>query len=140
MAAESAYTSPLARELAPDLLERFCRYVRIDTQSHRDGAGSPSTPGQLDLARLLVSELDQAGLDDVELDDNGYVTATLPRNVDRSTPVIGLLAHLDTTPEAPGSGVEPIVHREYDGGVIDLPRGARLDPQAMPELIAGARP
>ena len=87
MTSENTYTSPLARELAPDVLDRFCRYVRIDTQSHRDGGGSPSTPGQLDLARLLVSELEAAGLEDVELDDNGYVTATLPRNVDRSTPM-----------------------------------------------------
>jgi tripeptide aminopeptidase len=132
---EDTYTSPLARELAEDVLDRFCRYVKVDTQSRRDGSGSPSTPGQLELGRLLVSELEEAGLDEVVLDDNGYVTATLPRNVDHATPVIGLLAHVDTTPDAPGRGVEPIVHRGYDGGVIELPRdGTRLDPQSMPEL------
>ena len=135
MQSEDVYTSPLARELAEDVLERFCRYVKIDTQSHRDRPGSPSTPGQLELGRLLVSELEEAGLAEVVLDEHGYVTATLPRNVEHHTPVIGLLAHLDTTPEAPGSGVEPIVHRAYDGGVIELPRGGtRLDPRAMPEL------
>jgi tripeptide aminopeptidase len=137
MASDNTYTSPLARELAEGLLERFCRYVRIDTQSRRDSPGSPSTPGQLELSRVLVSELEQAGLEDVELDDNGYVTATLPRNVEHATPVVGLLAHVDTTPDAPGAGVEPIVHRGYDGGVIQLPReGTRLDPSAIPELAS----
>lgn len=130
-----AFTSPLARELAEDLVERFCRYVRIDTQSRRDRSTSPSTPGQLELGRLLVSELQEAGLTDAGLDGNGYVTATLARTVDAPGPVIGLLAHLDTTPDAPGNGVQPIVHRGYDGGVIELPRGGtRLDPQRMPEL------
>ncbi len=130
-----AFTSPLARELAGDVLERFCRYVRIDTQSHRDRVRSPSTPGQLDLGRLLVEELRAAGLEDASLDDNGYVIATLPRNVEQHTPVIGLLAHMDTTPDAPGAGVEPIVHRAYDGGALTLPRGdTQLDPETMPEL------
>jgi tripeptide aminopeptidase len=129
------FTSPLARELASGLLERFCRYVRIDTQARRDRSGSPSTPGQLVLGRLLVEELREAGLEDAGLDENGYVTATLPRNVDGPAPVIGVLAHLDTTPDAPGSGVHPIVHHGYGGGVIELPKGGtRLDPRHMPEL------
>jgi tripeptide aminopeptidase len=135
MVPPGSFTSPLAHELAEDVLERFCRYVRIDTQSRRDGDGSPSSPGQLELGRVLVSELQQAGLEDVVLDENGYVTATLPRNVEHSTPVIGLLAHVDTSPDASGHGVEPIVHRGYDGEVIELPRsGTRLDPRAIPEL------
>ncbi len=71
------FTSELAAALAPDLLDRFQRYVRIDTQSRRDRTRSPSTPGQLDLGRLLVEELREAGLTDAALDDNGYVTATL---------------------------------------------------------------
>jgi tripeptide aminopeptidase len=129
------YTSPLARELADDLLERFCRYARIDTQSHRDRSESPSTPGQLVLGRLLAQELRDAGLEDVDLDGNGYVTATLPRNVEEPGPVVGLLAHLDTTPDTPANGVEPLVHRGYSGGVIELPKGdTRLDPRDMPEL------
>jgi tripeptide aminopeptidase len=129
------FTSSLAEALAPDLLERFLRYVRIDTQSRRDGTGSPSTPGQLELGRLLVSELRELGIADAALDDKGYVTATLPATNGALGPVIGLLAHVDTTPDAPGAGVEPIVHRGYDGGVIELPIGRTvLDPETMPEL------
>ena len=129
------FTSPLAEEIAPDLLARFQRYVRVDTQSKRNANGSPSTPGQLDLSRMLVEELKAAGLQDAELDDNGYVMATLPGTVDGDTPVIGLIAHVDTSPDAPGAGVEPIVHRAYAGGPIELPRNDTvLDPAAMPEL------
>ncbi len=130
------YTSSLAQELAPGLLDRFARYVQIDTQSKRDRTRSPSTPGQLELGRLLVAELLVAGLTDAALDENGYVTATLAAN-NGAAAVVGLIAHLDTTPDAPGAGVAPIVHRDYDGGVLELPRdGTRLDPVSMPELIA----
>jgi tripeptide aminopeptidase len=130
----SPYTSELAESLAPDLLRRFERYVQIDTQSARERTRSPSTPGQLDLARVLVDELIEAGIDDAGLDENGYVTATLPGNVGNGR-AIGLIAHMDTSPDAPGAGVTPIVHRDYDGGVIALPRdGTRLDPASMPEL------
>jgi tripeptide aminopeptidase len=116
------FTSPLAESLAEDLLERFQRYVRIDTQSARERTGSPSTPGQLELARLLVEELLEIGLEDAALDENGYVTATLPGD----GPVIGLIAHVDTSPDAPGAGVEPIVHRDHDGSPIELPRGGTV--------------
>ncbi len=130
------YTSPLAQAVSDGLLERFLRYVRIDTQSERDRMQSPSTSGQLDLGRLLVDELRELGLDDATLDENGYVTATLPATHGGEAPVIGLLAHMDTTADAPGAGVQPIVHRGYDGGVIELPRGStRLDPATMPELL-----
>jgi tripeptide aminopeptidase len=126
-------TSSLAQTLAPDVLERFQRYVRIDTQSARDRDGSPSTPGQLELARLLVDELHAAGLPDAALDENGYVFATLPGRA--GAPVIGLLAHMDTSPDAPGAGVEPLVHARYDGGTIELPRGGTvLNPEQMPVL------
>ena len=130
----SPYTSPLAEELAPELLERFLRYVKVDTQSKRDRTQSPSTPGQLDLSRMLVDELKAAGLADAQLDDKGYVMATLPAT-DGATAVVGLLAHVDTSPDAPGAGVEPIVHRAYAGGTIELPRNDTvLDPAKMPEL------
>jgi len=112
------FTSTLAETLAPDVLERFLRYVRIDTQSERDRKQSPSTAGQLDLGRLLVEELLAIGLSDAALDENGYVTATLPGD----GPAIGLIAHVDTSPDAPGAGVEPIVHRAHPGGPIALPR------------------
>jgi tripeptide aminopeptidase len=116
------FTSPLAESLAPGLLERFLRYVRIDTQSARERTRSPSTPGQLELARLLLAELQEIGLDDAALDDNGYVTATLPGD----GPVVGLIAHVDTSPDAPGAGVEPIVHRDHDGSPITLPKNGTV--------------
>jgi tripeptide aminopeptidase len=134
------FTSDLASVLAPDVLDRFQRYVRVDTQAARDRTKSPSTDGQLDLARILVGELERAGLADVALDANGYVTASLPgtgANGAADGRPIGLVAHMDTSPDAPGAGVEPIVHADYDGGVIELPRqGTRLDPAAMPDLAA----
>jgi tripeptide aminopeptidase len=133
----SAFTSPLAQTLADEVLDRFLRYVRVDTQSRRERERSPSTPGQLDLARMLVAELSDIGLADAVLDDNGYVTATLPAAGDG--PVVGLIAHMDTAPDAPGAGVEPIVHRGYDGRAIELPRdGTVLDPARMPELATRA--
>jgi tripeptide aminopeptidase len=133
--APAPFTSPLAAELAEDVLERFCRYARINTQSHRDREGSPSTPGQLELGALLVEELRAAGLRDAELDANGYVMATLPASRGQAASTIGLIAHLDTSPDAPGDGVAPLVHRGYPGGIIELPRaGTRLDPEFMPEL------
>lgn len=132
----SSYSSPLAEELAPGLLERFDRYVRIESTAGRHRTQSPSTPGQLEMGQLLVSELKDIGLDDAFLDDNGYVVATLPGNVE-GAPVVGLIAHVDTSPDAPGAGVEPIVHRDYDGGVIELPRGGTvLDPATVGALAS----
>ena len=134
------YTSPLAEALAPGLLERLDRYVRIDTQSVRDRERCPSTPGQLELAGVLARELAEIGLADAAVDDNGYVTATLPASGggDPAT-VIGLVSHVDTSPDAPGAGVEPLVHRDYAGGVITLPRnGTVLDPATEPHLASRA--
>jgi tripeptide aminopeptidase len=136
----ATYTTPLAETLAPGLLERFDRYVRVDTQSARDRTRSPSTPGQLELARMLARELEQIGLADAAVDDDGYVTATLPASGggDAET-VIGLVAHVDTSPDAPGAGVVPIVHRDYDGAPIELPRnGTVLDPETEPHLAGRA--
>ena len=132
--ASAPYSSELAAALAPAVVERLQRYVRIDTQSDRAHAQSPSTPGQLELGRLLVGELRQIGLADAAQDANGFVTATLAGNV-AGAPAIGLLAHLDTSPDESGAGVEPLVHPCYDGGTIELPRGGTvLDPARMPEL------
>jgi tripeptide aminopeptidase len=133
----AAFTSPLAEQLAPGLLERFLRYVKVDTQSSRDSGAHPSTAKQLDLGRMLLAELEQLGLRETSIDDGGYVMATLPANGEdpASAPVVGLIAHVDTSPDAPAAGVEPIVHRDYDGAPIKLPRGGTvLDPAAMPEL------
>jgi tripeptide aminopeptidase len=132
------FTSPLAEQLAPDVVERLTRYARVDTQSDRDGDGTmhPSTPGQLDLLRLLVEELHGLGLADAALEDRGFVFATLPATVEGPVETIGLLAHVDVSPDAPGAGVEPILHRDYDGSAIALPRGGTvLDPERMPELL-----
>jgi tripeptide aminopeptidase len=134
------YTSPLAEALAPDLLARFDRYVRIDTQAARDRAQCPSTAGQLELAAVLAQELAEIGLADAAVDANGYVTATLPAagGGDAGT-VIGLIAHLDTSPDAAGRGVVPIVHHDYDGSTIALPRnGTTLDPRTEPHLASRA--
>jgi tripeptide aminopeptidase len=126
------FTSPLAEGLAADLLERFLRYARVDTQSARGSDRQPTTPGQLDLSRMLVEELVALGAEDASLDEKGYVMATLASTVGPGAPVVGLVAHVDTSPDAPGAGVEPIVHRAYDGGVIELPRaGTVLDPASM---------
>lgn len=131
------YTSPLAAAIAPDLLARFDRYVRVGTQSARgERLQSPSTPGQLELARILAGELLEIGLGDAAVDANGYVTATLPASGGGAEDVVvGLIAHVDTSPDAPGEGVVPLVHQAYDGGVIALPQnGTVLDPAHEREL------
>lgn len=101
--------------------ERFIRYVRIDTQSDPGSKTSPSTEKQKDLGRLLVEELRAAGLDDAALDEFGYVYATLPSNSEKNVPVLCFCAHMDTAPDSSGQGVNPIVHRGYDGSDIVLP-------------------
>jgi tripeptide aminopeptidase len=103
-------------------LERFLRYVTIDTRSDEHGTTTPSTPGQLILLRLLVQELNDIGLSDVSLDEFGYVMATIPATSSRGEmPAIGFIAHVDTSPEMPGDGVRPIVHEDYDGRDLVLP-------------------
>jgi tripeptide aminopeptidase len=102
-------------------LERFLRYVVINTRSDEASTSSPSTPGQLTLLRLLVSELNELGLTDVMMDEHGYVMATIPATSDKRVPVIGLVAHVDTSPEMPATDVKPIVHRNYDGRDLVLP-------------------
>lgn len=112
--------------LTPDerasLLQRFLRYVRIDTQSAEGAETYPSTEKQKDLLRLLVDELKDVGLGDAHMDAHGYVTATLPGNVppERAAPIVGLLAHVDTYPDTPGGGVKPQVIRDYAGQDIAL--------------------
>ena len=103
------------------VLDRFLRYVTIDTRSDERSTTVPSTPGQLILLRLLADELRTLGLEDVTLDPFGYVMATIPATVDHEVPVIGFLAHVDTSPEMPGAGVRPIVQHRYDGRDLILP-------------------
>jgi len=130
------YASPLAEELAGDVLERFLRYVKIDTQAADRVPQRPSTEKQLELSHLLVDELRELGLSDAELTESATVFASVPGTVDG--PVIGLIAHVDTTPGVSGAGVSPIVHRAWGGGPIELPGDSRqvLDPEEHPELAA----
>ena len=101
--------------------ERFIRYARIDTQSDPGSKTCPSTEKQKDLGRVLVEELLAAGLDDAQLDEFGYVYATLPANSEKKVPVLCFCAHMDTSPDCSGQGVNPVVHHSYDGDDIVLP-------------------
>ncbi|MGH3136562.1 MAG: peptidase T [Gaiellaceae bacterium] len=134
MAPSAQFASPLAAELAGDVLERFLRYVRIDTQGAYRVSQRPSTEKQLDLSRMLVDELREIGLADAELTENATVVASLSGAV--GAPVVGLIAHVDTTPDVIGAGVEPIVHEGWGGDPIQLPRDPRqiLDPAQLPAL------
>jgi tripeptide aminopeptidase len=103
-------------------VERFLDYVKIDTRSCEDSDSYPSTPGQLDLLRLLHAQCIELGLEDVAMDEHGYVFATIPATTDKAeVPVIGVIAHVDTSPEMSGSDVKPLVHRNYEGGDLVLP-------------------
>ena len=134
MSAEG-YTSGLAADLAPAARDRFVRYARVHTSSLEGSDSFPSTPQQWDLLRLLEQELLELGLEDVELDGHGYVTATLPPTVEHEVPTIGFLAHVDTFPDVPGENVDPQVV-VYEGGRLQLPGDAKvaLDPAESPEL------
>ncbi|HYT91198.1 MAG TPA: peptidase T [Gemmataceae bacterium] len=103
------------------LLDRFCRYVRIDTQANENAGTYPSSPGQLELGRLLLAELRALDLRDASQDEHGIVLATIPATVRHAAPTIAWIAHLDTSPETSGKGVKPIVHRDYDGRDVQLP-------------------
>src|SRR6185369_14037920 len=113
------------------VLDRFLRYVRYDTQSDEASSTYPSTDKQLVLLRDLAAELVRLGLSDAAVDKFGYVTATIPPTTAKSgVPTIGFIAHVDTSPEMPGAGVTPIVHRQYDGRDLVLPD----DPSAVLRL------
>src|SRR5262245_58558860 len=120
------------------LLDRFCRYVKIDTQADESAATYPSSPGQLELGRMLADELRAMGVRDATIDKHGIVLATLPATVTRAAPTIAWIAHVDTSPETSGRGVKPMVHRDYDGGDIVLPgdRSKVIRVADNPELTA----
>ncbi len=117
------------------LLDRLTTYTRIFTTSDPHIQEIPSTPGQWELLRLLLQELSDMGIKDAELTDRGYLIARLPASPGRDAiPVIGFLAHVDTSFDAPGEGVDPQIHHNYDGGVIELPSGLKIDPADDEEL------
>jgi tripeptide aminopeptidase len=120
--ADPRYPTPLAAELADDVLERFLRYVQVDTQSDNDSETYPSTAKQLDLGRMLAEELSAAGLEDVELTEHGYVFGTLPGS---AGPTVGLIAHIDTSSDESGTDVKPQVVKSYDGRDLVLPGDPR---------------
>ncbi|BBB33463.1 tripeptide aminopeptidase [Thermotomaculum hydrothermale] len=117
------------------LVERFLNYVKVKTTSDEESNTFPSTPEQIEFAKKLVEELKALGVKDVELDKAGYVYATIPSNVDWDVPPIGFIAHMDTSPAESGENVNPIIHKNYQGGNIELPNGGIvLTPEENPIL------
>lgn len=118
------------------IVERFLKYVSFDTQSSEEAQGCPSTDKQWRLAEYLRDELNQLGLTEVELDEHGYLYATLPANTDKAVPTIGFIAHMDTSPDASGKDVKPRIVENYDGGdiVLDEEAGIVTSPRKFPEL------
>lgn len=125
-------------EMDMKLVDRFLGYVKYDTQSDELTNLTPSTPGQMIFARALKDELERIGLTDITLDDNGYLMATLPGNIDagREVPTVGFIAHLDTSPDMSGRHVSPRIVENYDGGdiVLNEAEGIVLSPVEFPEL------
>ena len=119
------------------ILDRFLRYVSVDTQSDENSESQPSSAKQLDLLRMLRDELTAMGVE-ATLDEYGYVMATLPSNIDRKVPAVGFIAHVDTSPDASGANVRPQIIENYDGGDIALKGvpGLFLKPSEFPELLA----
>ena len=119
-----------------NVTERFLRYVKFDTQSDELTNLTPSTPGQMFFAEHLKTELEQLGLEEISLDENGYLMATLPANGAPDAPVVGFIAHLDTSPDLSGRHVSPRIVEKYDGGdiVLNPTSGIVLSPTEFPEL------
>jgi len=122
--------------LKEELIQRFTSYVKVDTQSNEESQTVPSTPGQLTLLRQLVEELKAIGMEDVSIDENGYVMATLPANTDKEVPTIGFLAHVDTATDFTGKNVNPQIVENYDGKDIVLNEALNivLSPNDFPNL------
>lgn len=118
------------------LIERFLKYVSFETTSDEEAGVTPSTPGQMVLAKYLKEELESLGLQEVFLDDNGYLYATLPANIDQQVPVVGFIAHMDTAPDMSGKNVTPRIVQNYDGGdiVLNAAESIVLSPSQFPEL------
>lgn len=115
--------------------DRFLKYVRFDTESDTETGITPSTSGQMVLARELEKELKELGLEDVSLDDNAYLMATLPANTDKTVPTIGFISHLDTSPDLTGKNVNPRIVKNYDGKNIPLNNEVTLSPNDFPEML-----
>ena len=118
------------------ITERFLSYVKFDTQSSEQNEGCPSTAGQMAFAEFLRDELRREGLEDVELDEHGYVYATLPSNIDKDVPTVGFIAHIDTSPDCSGRDIRPRIVRNYDGHDIELSKGIVSSTEKFPELLS----
>lgn len=118
-----------------DIVERFLNYVSFDTQSAEDSQTVPSTAKQLDFAKYLRDELKDEGFDDVEMDDNGYVYATLKSNIKKEVPTIGFISHYDTSPDCSGKDVKPRIVKNYDGKDIELSPSIISSTKKFPELL-----
>ncbi len=118
-----------------NIVERFLNYVTYDTQSSEETGRTPSTEKQRIFAKHLKDELIAEGLQDVELDEVGYLYATLPSNTDKKVPTIGFIAHMDTSPDASGKNVKPCIIKNYNGGDIVLSEGVVTSPIRFPELL-----
>ena len=119
-----------------NIVERFLNYTKFDTQSAEESQSVPSTPKQLIFARYLKEELEAEGLEDVEMDEKGYIYATLPANgAAAETPTIGFISHYDTSPDCSGADIKPRIVRDYDGCDIVLSEGIILSPTKFPELL-----
>jgi len=118
------------------LIDRFLNYVAFETTSNEESGVTPSTPGQMVLAKYLKEELESLGLQEVFLDDNGYLYATLPANTDKQVPVVGFIAHMDTAPDMSGKNVTPRIVQNYDGGdiLLNAAENIVLSPTQFPEL------
>jgi len=116
------------------LIERLVRYAKIDTKSDFNSTECPTTPGQWDLLHVLQKELDEIGLEEITLDENGYLFATLPANTDRDVPLIGFLAHVDTATEYSGKNVKPQRIDNYDGTDVQLNKDTVMTVASFPEL------
>ena len=119
-----------------NVVDRFLNYVKFDTQSDELTNLTPSTPGQMIFAQALEKELQKMGLENISLDENGYLMATLPSNMDKKVPTVGFIAHLDTSPDMSGRHVNPRIVKAYEGGdiVLDKDSNVVLSPADFPEL------
>jgi len=122
--------------MSTPLIDRFLKYVKFETTSDENTGVTPSTPGQMVFAKELCKDLEEMGLSEVSLDENGYLYATLPANTDKPIPTIGFIAHMDTAPDMSGKNVNPRIVKKYAGGSITLNKEQNivLDPEQFPEL------
>lgn len=120
-----------------NVTERFLKYVKFDTESDENTGTTPSTPGQFVLLQELKKELEEIGLEEISLDNNGYLMATLPSNTDKKVPTVGFISHVDTSPDLTGKNVNPRIVKNYDGKdiLLDAENNIVLSPVDFPELL-----